>query len=181
MTRKRSLTHLELSLALNNGRKGWVAADWQRADGSKGSVIAHIRPKTPERWYIAQLLISVPSAALLRDVPFARIEQAVNAAAKADPKMREWLEQGMDPGTIERMRRDVAKRPRLKRPANHRLDDEFYERVATAYQAALEHGLRPSKTLAEDSDTPPGTVNRWIFESRSRGYLPAAEPGKVTA
>jgi hypothetical protein len=79
------------------------------------------------------------------------------------------------------MRRDAAKRPRLERPAARRLDAAFYERVATAYRAAVRHGLPPAKTLAEDADTPQGTVNRWIAEARHLDYLPKAEPGKVTA
>jgi hypothetical protein len=36
-------------------------------------------------------------------------------------------------------------------------------------------------TLAADSDTPPGTVDRWIAEARRRGYLPLGEPGKMSA
>jgi hypothetical protein len=176
MTRTRSLTHLELIRVQISGQPG-VEAVWRRADGSKGRVVVQFRPRTPERWYIAWLHVILPTAALLRDVPLSRIEHAANA----DPKIRAWIEQGFDEATIERMRRDAAKRPRLERPAARRLDAAFYERVATAYRAAVRHGLPPAKTLAEDADTPQGTVNRWIAEARHLDYLPKAEPGKVTA
>ena len=53
--------------------------------------------------------------------------------------------------------------------------------MAFAYREAVEAGLPPSKTLAEDADTPPGTVNRWIAQARERGFLPPAERGKVSA
>jgi hypothetical protein len=60
------------------------------------------------------------------------------------------------------------------------LGDTFFEQVAAAYPAAAADGLPPSKTLADDSGTPRGTVNRWIGEARRRGYLPPAELGKVS-
>jgi hypothetical protein len=41
--------------------------------------------------------------------------------------------------------------------------------------------MNPGKTLAEDTGTPQGTVNRWIAGARVRGYLPPGEPGKVSA
>lgn len=177
MTRERTLTKLELTPAYVSGRPGWVDARWERSDGSDGSACAQFRLKKAERWYIARLWIDVPTAALLRDVPLARIE----AAANADPKIRKWIEDGAPEEVIERSRRAIAKRPRLERPALRRLDDDFYKRVAAAYTGAVAHGLRPAKTLAAESDTPAGTVNRWIAEARSCGYLPPGEPGKVTA
>lgn len=177
MTRERSLTKLELGQVYVAGKPGWVEAKWERADGSGGSVYVHLRLKTAERWYVARLLVTLPTSELLRDVPLARIESAVNA----DPKIREWIESGTDEETIKRARRAASKRPRLERPARRRLDDGFYQRVADAYRGAVAHGLPPSKTLAEESDTPPGTVNRWIAGARERGYLPPGESGRVTA
>jgi hypothetical protein len=176
MTRRRALTQLELIPATVSGHRGWVEARWQRADGSTGAVTARLRLKTAERWYISELLVWVPSNALLRDVPLARIE----AAANADPKIREWLEQGTDEETVKRARRVAAERPRLKRPAGRRLDDDFFKCVAAAYLGAVANGLPPAKTLATDSDTPPGTVNRWIAEARDRGHLESTEPGKIS-
>ncbi len=177
MPRERTLTKLKLTPASVSGLPGRVHARWERSDGSKGSIVVYFRLKKAARWYIARLLIDEPTAALLRDVPLARIE----AAANADPKIREWMEKSADEETITLARQAASQRPRLKRPARSGLDDDFYKRVAAAYRGAVAHGLPPAKTLAADSDTPPGTVNRWIAEARERFHLPEGEPGKVTA
>jgi hypothetical protein len=177
MTKERSLTRLELLPAWVSGQPGWVQASWERSDGSKGSAFAAFRLKSASRWYISQLLIHVPTAALLRDVPQARIE----AAANADPNILEWIEDANAEMATE-ARRLWARRPhKLRPPTKRRLDDAFYERVSAAYKEAVAFGQRPAKTLSEDSGTPQGTVNRWIAEARRRGYLPRAEPGKVSA
>jgi hypothetical protein len=72
------------------------------------------------------------------------------------------------------------RRHRLKRPRGRQLDDAFYAQVATAYLGAVAHGLPPAKTIAEDSDTPQGTVNRWIATAREKGMLRETTPGKVS-
>jgi hypothetical protein len=177
MTRERALTKLELTRAWVSGQPGWVDVNWRRADGSRGNIAALFRLRKAERWYIARLLIDLPTSALLRDVPLSRIETAVNA----DPAMRAWIEQGSDPETIERAKREAAQRPKLKRPSHRRLDDDFYRQVAQVYSAAVANGLNPAKTLAEESDTPPGTVNRWIATAREKGYLPKTTAGKALA
>jgi hypothetical protein len=180
MTRERSITKLELTRAWVSGKPGRVHARWERADGSHGDVVAYVRLKTAERWYIAQLLVDEPTSALLRDVPLARIQSAIESAIKSDPEMREWIASGVSTETIERASRAAAKRPRLKRPARRRLDDGFYKLVADAYRGAVAHGLPPVRTLAQESDTPPGTVNRWIARARELRYLPEGESGRVT-
>ncbi len=180
MTRERTLTKLELVPATVAGADDWVSARWQRSDGSKGSATARFRLRTAERWYIARLLVDLPTTALLQDVPLARIE----AAANADEQIRAWIVKSLPPETIKRAQYEAARRPKLKRPKSRReLDDDFYKRVAVAYRAAVAHGLPPAKTLAHDSGAPPGTVNRWIAEARKkeRGHLPPAQPGKVSA
>ncbi len=113
--------------------------------------------------------MDLPTNALLRDVPLARIE----AAANADERIRRWVADGV--------RAKAQPRQKLKRPASRRLDEQFYGEVAVAYIDAVVYGLSPAKTLAEDSDTPQGTVNRWIAKARELGHLPPAEPGKVSA
>ena len=178
MTKERALTKLELVPAIVGGREGYIEARWRRSDGSSGKAVAYFRLRAAERWYIAQITVGTPTTELLRDVPLARIETAANA----DPEVRAWLEKSADPETVERARRAAGRRPRLKRPPGRRLDDAFYRRVAKAYRAAVAHGLPPVKTLAADSETPPGTVSRWIAEARkpSRGFLPPGEQGRVT-
>jgi len=176
MTRERALTKLELSPAIVSGTRGWVQARWRRRDGSKGDVFAHFRPKTEERWYLATILLDYPTSARLRDVPLARIEQAANA----DAEISQWIMESSEL-ELDAQGRRIWPRHRLKRPTGRRLDDAFYARVATAYIGAVAHGLNPAKTLAEDSDTPQGTVNRWIATAREKGMLPATTPGKVIA
>jgi hypothetical protein len=151
-----------------------VGARWVRSDGSKGRATAAFRRESADRWYISELLVTVPTSELLRDVPLARIKAAVNA----DPKIREWVEKSAPPLDIDAQGRPIWRRHRLKRPAGRLLDDAFYARVATAYAGAVAHGLPPAKTLAEDSDTPQGTVNRWIATARAKGMLPETTSGK---
>jgi len=69
---------------------------------------------------------------------------------------------------------------RLTRPAGKRLDDGFYRDVAHAYQSAVALGLRPRQAIVGDTGAADATVAGWIIEARKRGYLPPAEPGKVT-
>ena len=164
MSRERALIELELTPATVRGESNWVHARWQRADASGGVVFVRARRKTQNEWYIAELSVDQPSGELLRDVPLARIAAAINA----DERIRAWVAEGV--------RRQQPPRRKLKRPGGRRLDDQFYREVAAAYVSAVAHGLRPAKTLADDSDTPQGTVNRWIATARDRGFLPP--PGR---
>jgi hypothetical protein len=102
-----------------------------------------------------------------------RIRLGVDEEADADQP------QDLDAAVSRAYRK--APRPELERPPRSQLDDDFYRRVALAYRRAIAAGLPPSKTLAEVSETPPGTVNRWIAEARKRGHLPTAERGRVSA
>jgi hypothetical protein len=159
---------------------GEVTAGWARADGSLGFATVRFH-RQGKNWEIDSVLVRRPTAAKLRDVPLAKIM----AAANADPEIRAWIEQTPpeDPRSVEIKKQLIRrrKRPRLERPALRRpLPDAFFEQVAACYREAVAAGLPPAKTLAEDADTPQGTVNRWIAEARERGHLPPGEPGKVT-
>jgi hypothetical protein len=183
MAKRRSITRLELiptvSYSGGGSEAGLVTAKWIRADGSEGEALLRFwRERRREPWQVESVSIDYPTVALLHDVPLERIKMAANA----DQRIRDWLEQ-REPTRKRRTREkplDRPPRPRLERPGSHVLDDAFFEQVAVAYRAAAVDGLSPSKTLATDSDTPPGTVNRWIAEARRRGYLPPAESGKAT-
>lgn len=155
------------------GDERQVRARWRRADGSGGSVDVSLRRRTERDWYIADLHVANPTGELLRDVPLARIESAVNASER----MRRWVAEGVEQAASRQPRR------KLKRPAGRRLDRQFFVEVAAAYVDAIERGLNPAKTLAEDSDTPQGTVNRWIATARKPPYnfLPTTSPGKARA
>jgi hypothetical protein len=180
MTRARAVTQLALIPTTVSDMPGWVTARWERADGSQGEVIVSCLPTKGRRWRIERLWLEAPTSEKLRDVPLARIEAGINAAR---PNIHEWLEQRLpEPIRVERKRRLGGERRKLSRPASRKLSAAFYQEVAACYKAALEAGLPPTRTLAEDSDTPPGTVNRWIATARNDyGYLPPAEPGKAVA
>ncbi len=173
-------------LALIAGWSGWVHATWQ---GETGEVVACIRftATTPaEPLSLAELRLMEPSARRHRELPLARVVNAVNA----DFNMRFELVQNMerevpnnDPFEFFRVKARVrGKRVRfeLERPAKRRLDDGFYSDVARAYADAVHFGLNPRKTLAVDSGTPADTVARWIGEARRRGKLSEGEPGKAS-
>ena len=176
MTRERTLTKLKLGTVTVDGAN-WVEAHWQRSDGSEGRAVAsfvHLRNRWRLRWLLVGLF---PTSELLRDVPLAKFETAVNA----DPKIQEWIAAGTAEPKIQNLKRVAAKRRQLSRPERRKLDDGFFQLVADAYRGAAALGLPPAKTLAQESESPPGTVNRWIAEARRRGHLPPAQPGKVSA
>jgi hypothetical protein len=182
MPRERTLTHIDL-LA---GPGGWVQASWRRSDGSEGRVFVRFQPPRTRkaRWQITDLQVPAPTTALLRDVPLARIEAATFASPPVLETLREWLDKKPATNLAEEFKgpyRETPRQYRLKRPPSRRLDDDFYRTVSWAYREAVARGMNPGKTLAEDSGTPQGTVNRWIAGARDRGYLPPGEPGKVSA
>jgi hypothetical protein len=175
MTKERALTQLRVAHVNFMGADGYLEASWERADGTRGKAVLSFLPSKAERWHARDIWMREPTAEKLRDVPLARIEAAVNA----NPSLHEWLDQAIPPAIVPWRRSRAAQRPRLERPARRRLDDSFFQQVADAYQAAVANGLPPSKTLAAESETPAGTVNRWIGEARARGLLPPSAPGKA--
>jgi hypothetical protein len=72
----------------------------------------------------------------------------------------------------------AAQRPRLERP-DGKDPDAFYERVADAHRDVTSRTPRVIEALAAEADVPPGTVRRWILESRRRGYLSPARGGRA--
>jgi hypothetical protein len=181
VAKERAITQLELVPVTVHDTPGWLRVSWKRADGSGDSVaVACTISLQSGRWIIDALLAEEPTSQKLREVPMARIEDAINAAG---PAIHEWLEQAVDRRYLE-LAREVAathaKRRRLKRPAKRRLDDVFFLDVSFAYRDAVYAGLPPAKTLAAESGTPQGTVNRWIATAREKGFLPKAEPGRVS-
>jgi hypothetical protein len=180
MTRERTLTHIDL-LA---GPGGWVQASWRRSDNSEGRVFARLRRHRKGRWQVTDLQVPAPTTALLHDVPLARIEIAINVSGPVLETLVERIDEKPSANLAEDFKglyRRMPRQARLERPTSRRLDDAFYRNVGWAYRAAAARGMSPAKTLAQDSGAPQGTVNRWIAEARSRGYLPPGEQGKVTA
>jgi hypothetical protein len=198
----RELTHLHVVA----GPGGWVRASWRRGKQSaEHSAYLRFDPRLAlsragrsvklvkrtartrgQRWPVVELRLGGHvNAELLREIPVHRIEVVVLMSKGLRPTLEEWLEREVPANLDEAFAASYREVPRLKlkRPAGRRLDDDFYREVAFAYRDAVERGLNPGKTLAEDSGVPRGTVNRWIAKARSPelSYLPPGEPGKVTA
>jgi hypothetical protein len=182
------MTTQELSLAVGDG--GWVRARFTPRDLPEQTVYIRFTPKQ-NRWRAVELRLDNPSQEVLRLIPLSRIEHAVNASERADVGAGQ-IAFGLAIGHENRSpqdlrahfknkRRKIVSPVKLERPTSRRLTADFYRDVARAYTAAVEAGRNPRKALAESSATPADTVARWIRETRRRGYLPPAEPGKVSA
>ena len=138
------------------GREGWVHTRWNRRDGSSGQTNVYLCLAAAERCAIYSIELPSPTTALLRDIPLARIE----AAANADPIIREWAGLAIGPEWAKAATAQAAKRRKLRVPKKPQLDDAHYQLVAEAYRGAVANGLPPAKTLADESGRPQGTVNR---------------------
>jgi hypothetical protein len=182
----KQLTHLHLEA----GPGGWVKAFWRREAGSDSAIFVRFRgpQKKGERWTIIGL--QVPKGlhlhtALLDDVPRHQIELAANASEVIRDGLRTEIDEptpvDLD-GAFKRAYRE-AERPILVRPPRNQIDDAFLRQVSFAYRQAIAAGLPPLKTMADDSGIPQGTIARWVAKAREpeRGFLPPAEPGKVSA
>lgn len=181
----KQLTHLHIE----TGPGGWARVFWRRESGPENVVFVRFRPPQPRkrlRWEIVALHTTKRSAltsALLDDIPRDRIRLAVVAS----DVFREGLLRDMDdevPSDLDsafRGKYQEAPRSKLERPPRSEMNDDFYRGVALAYRQAVAAGRPPLKTLADDSGLARGTIARWIAEARERKFLPATEPGKVSA
>jgi hypothetical protein len=170
VARQRKVKKLDLLIAHVSGDPGWVAAKWERSDGSTSDGVAKFRRHPDGHYFIAQFMMLAPvTSERLRDVPIARIE----AAANATPEISDWIKRHLPPSrrdehdeveTAEVERTSV----KLKAPAGRFLTDEFLDQVRQAYLDAVADGRRPATALAEDSGAPIGTVNRWIRAARDK-------------
>lgn len=181
-------TSEQLSLAVGDG--GWVRARFTPRDLPQQTVYVRFAP-AKGRWRAVELRLDDPRQEILRSIPLSRIEHAVNASERGESiagPVVFGLAIGHDNPSptdlrahFKDKRRRIVSPVRLERPGTRRLTDDFYKDVARAYGAAVAAGHNPRKALAEASATPADTVARWIREARRRGYLPPAEPGKVSA
>jgi hypothetical protein len=176
---ERALTHLHLEA----GPAGWVKALWRRGARSREHTCYVRFQKKGGWWRSVELHATAATQDHLRDIPLHKIELAVNANSVVTETLERWLNR-KSPVDFDGAFGAALKRvPRtsLKPPTSRKLDDDFYREVAFAYRDAVRRGLNPGKTIAADTKKPASTVNRWIGETRQRGYLPPAEPGKVSA
>ena len=126
------------------------------------------------------------SASALRAVPLAKIEAAVNRPETAElirGKMQEeWAMP--EPEFVALRNRLASTAPakldlsvwplpfaQLEIPTTHKKPDEFYRRVAEAYQTLAGMDRRPAVILAQKNRVPVTTVHRWVKEARARGFL----------
>jgi hypothetical protein len=171
-----------LEIVANFG--GWTKVTWRGGKG--GTVVAYVRFRVDEQLLmrVCELRITEQWVHLHRELPLGRIENAVNANADLRSELHQHIDDdpGPDLALAFAMKAAVKRgmRYRLERPTSRRLGAEFFSHVARAYTDAVAFGLNPRKTLAADSDTPADTVARWIRETRRRGLLPPASPGRVS-
>ncbi|MDQ0308243.1 hypothetical protein J2S46_002799 [Kitasatospora herbaricolor] len=72
----------------------------------------------------------------------------------------------------------ASTRVALTRPTGMDPED-FYGRVAEAYNDVVQRTNAVAPALAEEAGVPVATVRRWIQESRRRGFLPPARRGRA--
>jgi hypothetical protein len=132
------------------------------------------------------------TAQLLRTVPIARAEAAINRSSEQIPDAN-WAgfgdppDRGKPPAAfrwpeggawLERPKapRGVAA-PGLRLPEvdSFRKPDSFYRMVADRYQWLTANGHRPGPELAEANGIPVSTVHRWVREARRRGLMGAGQ------
>lgn len=121
---------------------------------------------------------------LSREIPFRRLEAAVNRPDHAEA-MRELIPSDglftdhMPLGGDRQVdwlgepEAERQQRPRLKLrvPTGYRKPDAFYALVADRFLWLATMSERPAQQLAEANNVPPSTVHRWIREARARGLL----------
>jgi hypothetical protein len=168
---------LELTPAVG----GWLHADW----GDGHAWVRFGRDEQNKLTRITELHLHDPSPELLRRIPLKRIHAAATArgAGLVQLMLALGIDQEPEPGMLATppVRIETSERVVLRRPAGRRLDDRFYRDVAAAYRSAVAAGLQPRKAMVEDTRAADSTVAAWVLEARRRGYLPDAEPGKVSA
>lgn len=132
------------------------------------------------------------TAALVRELPFARMEAAANRRLSHQPDRPttgEYPFLNLDEKTqVPHVLSTWARRPaqsersrgpslKLRIPTDRKRPDSFYRQVAERFQWLAERGSQPAKELAAANDVPVTTVHRWIKEARRRGILPPVRRG----
>jgi hypothetical protein len=127
-----------------------------------------------------------------RSVPIARLETLVNLPNVKAAILERMLDPEADveigisrPEEFEPvLQAPVTRRAlRLPKPSGKRYPDDFYERVAQAYYAAvmlLDSADAPATAIAEANNVTTSVVRRWFAEARRRGFLaPAQSMGRA--
>jgi hypothetical protein len=171
------------------GPGGWTRSSWIRADGRERSALIRWEEapvsrrvkRKPDRpvWKIAETIIEDPTDPG-SEPPYHRLELAFNSL-EMSATLRESLDDEVGhPGKTIGAAYRSAPRKKLRRPAERRLDDDFFQQVAFAYRQAVERGLNPNKTIADDASVPYSTAARWVAQAREKHYLGERGQGKVS-
>jgi hypothetical protein len=168
------------------GPGGWLYADW----GNGSAWLRFAKDEHNRLTRIRELHVLDPSQMRLRRIPLTRILSAVTMrgggwiqsmlAGHINDDVPAGMLSAPPPGSWGHPA-ELVRRHQLERPARRRLDDSFYRDVASAYQSAVAFGYHPRKAIVADTGAADATVASWVMEARRRGYLPPAEPGKVSA
>lgn len=159
------------------GSDGWVRV------GELGEHSLFVRLVTPG--VIGELFLAADTpqgitAADLRSLPLARIAAvASDCIAQRESKTAPVPDVRAELGRAIPPRRYVKPvRPTL-RPPRSRLDDDFLRSVADAYMASVRAGEWPNKALAKQARVEIRTIERWVYLTRKRGFLPATRAGSI--
>ncbi|WP_454119110.1 hypothetical protein [Microbacterium lacticum] len=113
---------------------------------------------------------------LLRELPTARIEAAINKRLFAMTRT-ETITGGK---IVLPSGRKVSERDLLKPLGDPKRTPDFYELVALQHGRLAGHGdPNPSATMAEISGVPLKTVQGWVTRARARGLLPPGRQGRA--
>ncbi|MGV8967827.1 MAG: hypothetical protein ACOH2F_16310 [Cellulomonas sp.] len=113
---------------------------------------------------------------LLRELPTARIEAAINKRLFAVTRTNT-----ITGGKIELPSgRKVAERDLLNPLSDPKLTPDFYELVALQHGRLTANGdTNPSATMAEISGVALSTAQGWVAKARARGLLPPGRRGRA--
>ncbi len=113
---------------------------------------------------------------LLRELPTARIEAAINKRLFAMTRTNT-----ISGGKIELPSgRKVAERDLLRRLGDPKQSPDFYELVALQHGRLAANGdPNPSATMAEISGVALSTAQGWVAKARARGLLPPGRRGRA--
>ncbi|GGI45564.1 hypothetical protein BCL57_001675 [Agromyces flavus] len=113
---------------------------------------------------------------LLRELPTARIEAAINKRLFA-MKRRETITGGK---IVLPSGRKVSERDLLKPLGDPKKVPDFYELVALQHGRLTQQGdANPSATMAEINGVALSTAQGWITKARDRGLLPPGRRGRA--
>ncbi len=113
---------------------------------------------------------------LLRELPTARIEAAINKRLFAMKRTRT-----ITGGRIELPSgRKVSARDILKPLSDPKRTPDFYELVALQHGQLTSHGdTNPSATMSDINNVALSTAQGWIAKARTRGLLPPGRRGRA--